>query len=186
MRNRSSRVFAISGVALAALTSVACGGGGTTAIPPLVSPTPDSVLTCDTLQLEVAGGHGTGTWTLSPASAGSITNNGLYTAPTIATASPGVTVTYTDSTSAQGTAQLQVAEMFVGAAAPLPVDAMTETLANHPLEHELTASGARVYAGLVAVGASLPRAREAEDEREPVEVQPFGEVEPEREPVVGG
>jgi hypothetical protein len=80
---------------------------------------------------------------------GTLSSAGLYAAPTVAPASPGVAVTYTAG-SATASAQLQVATAFVGTPASVPIDAGTESPINVPFEHQFAANGANVYTALTA------------------------------------
>jgi hypothetical protein len=115
----------------------------------LVTPTAANVLTCDTLQLTGTGGSGAGTWTVSPTGEGTVTSTGLYAAPNAAPTNPAVTVTY-GAGGSTASAQLQVATAFLGAPAPLPINAGTEDTSLS----RFTANGSRVYVGLVASTSS--------------------------------
>ncbi|HEY5241224.1 MAG TPA: sialidase family protein [Polyangiaceae bacterium] len=114
-----------------------------------VSPTTANVLTCGSLQLTATGGTGSPAWSVSPSSgAGSVSSSGDYAAPTVAPASPGVTVTCTEGAQ-MASASLQVATGFPGAPVPVPIGGNTSAPgSNVPFEHVFSASGSTIYAGV--------------------------------------
>ncbi len=114
-----------------------------------VSPPTANVLTCDSLQLSAEGGAGTPVWSVTPSSgAGSVSSSGRYAAPTIAPASPGVTVTCTEGPQ-MASASLQVATGFPGGPVALPIGSNTGGPGtNVPFEHVFAANGSTIYAGM--------------------------------------
>jgi hypothetical protein len=137
---------------LAVVTLLACGPGkgspedaGVTSIG--VSPNTDEVLTCETLQFSELGGAAGGTWSVSPSGTGSINSSGLYTAPATAPSSADVSVSYAVG-GESGSAQLTVATAFPGMAVSLPISG-DGNLENAPFEHQFTANGSTVYAGIL-------------------------------------
>jgi hypothetical protein len=117
-----------------------------------VTPSTGAVLTCDTLPLTASGGPaGTGAW--SAAGVGSVSDGGLYAAPT-SIADAGVvdgggaaTVTYAVG-GASASAQLQIATAFVGTPAVVPIAGNGSAFPIKPYEATFSASGSSVYAGV--------------------------------------
>ena len=121
--------------------------GGDSAGPLAVTPATANVLTCDTLQFKETGGAGTGTWSVSPQGAGSVTASGLYSAPTATPANPAASITYTEAPQS-ASAQVTLATAFLGTPSKLSIGNNSGVYGS-PFDHQFTANGATIYGALI-------------------------------------
>jgi hypothetical protein len=128
-------------------------GGGTPprtdAAPVAITPASTNVLTCSTLDFARQPASGsTGSWVVSPASAGSINSSGTYTAPLVVPTGK-TSVDYIESAPVvhEAMAEITVATAFPGSPLAVPVSGNTNVM-GHPFEHQFAANGSSVYAVL--------------------------------------
>jgi hypothetical protein len=137
------------------------GTGGTGGVEPIVvtvTPTPTGVLTCSTTQFSatIAGTADTsGTWSMAPATgAGTISIDGLYTAPTATPAAPANSATVTATSAADPSAYdttpaFTLATAFPGTAVPI-TGSTGDLVTGNPgigiYQHAAASSGKTVYA----------------------------------------
>ena len=130
----------------AALGSMACTGKSNSSNSSItVAPAQAQVLTCDSLQLKATPGNATDAvqWSVQ-SGPGTVSDAGLYTAPTQASGSVSATVVATDTSStSSASAALTVATAFP--AAPVGIDGGASS-GSHSFAHTAASNGSRVYA----------------------------------------
>ena len=157
---RSCRLLLVLGIPLSTLgftcgstgtSSSADGGDGggspprTDAAPVAITPASANVLTCSTLDFARQPASGsTGSWVVSPASAGSINSSGTYTAPLVVPTGK-TSVDYIESAPVvhESMAEIMVATAFPGSPLAVPVSGNTNVM-GHPFEHRFAANGSSV------------------------------------------
>jgi hypothetical protein len=137
-------------------TGATGGTGGVEPIVVTVTPTPTGVLTCSTTQFSatIAGTTDTsGTWSMAPATgAGTISLDGLYTAPTATPAAPGNSVTVTATSAADPSTHDTTPAFTLATAFPsvaVPITGSTGDLVSAGVgiyQHAAASSGKTVYA----------------------------------------
>ncbi len=121
--------------------------GGDSAVPLAVTPATANVLTCSTLQFKETGGAGGGTWSVSPAGAGSVSASGLYSAPTATPPNPAANITYTEAPRS-ASAQVTLATAFAGIATKLSIGNDSRVY-GAPFDHQFTANGTNIYGTVI-------------------------------------